>query len=63
MRVYNPASHEELEKMDLVAVWWDLREEIEGLSDREGRHRGLPEFSTFTHIIKGYDAGYYGYLW
>ncbi|KAL8345456.1 hypothetical protein RB601_005481 [Gaeumannomyces tritici] len=65
MTVHTPASHEELEKMEISGLYNDLRAQISGIKGPEA----LGEPSTwghgqacFGHLIGGYDAGYYGYL-
>ncbi|KAI9598436.1 thimet oligopeptidase-like protein [Syncephalis fuscata] len=51
--------HSSDEKLDSTVLWSKLREEvtlIKNMSNTWGA-------STFGHIMGGYDAGYYGYLW
>ncbi|KAI1081775.1 Metalloprotease [Whalleya microplaca] len=65
MKVHSPSSHEELEKLDISALFNDLRTQISGLKGPEAL--GEPSnwgngHAGFGHLIGGYDAGYYGYL-
>ncbi|KAK0715537.1 peptidase family M3-domain-containing protein [Lasiosphaeris hirsuta] len=65
MTVHTPKSHADLEKLDVSAVYNDLRAEISGMKGPEVQ--GEPSTwgngqATFGHLIGGYDAGYYGYL-
>ncbi len=44
---------------DSTTVWRDLSTKIRGIPMSEGT---LPQ-AGFGHLLGGYDAGYYGYLW
>lgn len=41
-------------------MWYDLREDV---SLVVGSKDPLPGQGTFNHIVGGYDAGYYGYMY
>lgn len=45
---------------DLTEKWCTMRDEI-SLLDPSGEH--APGQTSFGHIVGGYDAGYYGYLY
>ena len=45
--------------IDATALWYDL---ITKLTPGEAAPGGFPE-GQFGHLMSGYDAGYYGYLW
>lgn len=61
MAVHSPKTHEEIENLDAQKLWYDLREQIEGLDMSEARLGGH-DYVTFSHLLAGYDAGYYSYL-
>ncbi|KAF2787398.1 zincin [Melanomma pulvis-pyrius CBS 109.77] len=66
MMVHEPASHEEIEKLDISLTYNKLRKEISQLDGPEALEGydftwGNGQ-ATFGHLIGGYDAGYYGYL-
>ncbi len=45
--------------LDIETLWGELQEKISLIPSTEGTFPG----ASFGHIIGGYDAGYYGYLW
>jgi metallopeptidase MepB len=64
MAVHEPASHEELEKMDITEKYNSLRHEISQLDgpealdgDKKGDWHWGNGQATFGHLIGGYDAG------
>jgi metallopeptidase MepB len=63
MAVHEPASHEELEKMDVTEKYNSLRHEIsqlqgpESLEEKKGDWHWGNGQATFGHLIGGYDAG------
>ncbi|RMG31057.1 MAG: hypothetical protein D6732_15215 [Methanobacteriota archaeon] len=47
------------DKIDSASLWHKLRKEITLIPSTEGTNPA----ASFGHIMGGYDAGYYGYLW
>lgn len=45
--------------VDVTEVWYQTHEEITGSRPPAGTHQP----ASFGHLMGGYDAGYYGYLW
>ena len=45
--------------VDTTAVWYKLSDELTPMPATPGTH---PQ-ASFGHLMGGYDAGYYGYLW
>lgn len=45
--------------VDTTAIYQDLYEEMYGIPLPDGIHQP----ASFSHLMGGYDAGYYGYLW
>lgn len=66
MAVHAPASTAALESMDLPATYNRIRKELCHLDDAEelGEGEGWGHgFAIYPHLMDGYDAGFYSYLW
>ena len=57
--IYDLTLHQSSKDLDVTDTFQQLYKEIMGLEPLPGTH--FP--ATFGHIMGGYDAGYYGYLW
>ena len=60
MRAHSPATHEEIEDMDIGKLWYDLRTEIMGYEDfdvEEGKSGLGHGWAAFRMIMGKYDAG------
>ncbi|KAI5273138.1 zincin [Aureobasidium subglaciale] len=60
MAVHNPSSQEACAALDPTTLYTSLHEQLNFLSTPPGE-RGHPH-ADFTHLLSGYDAGYYSYL-
>jgi thimet oligopeptidase len=56
---YDLALHSGNPSVDALALWNKLSTELEALPEMEGNLGP----AGFGHLMGGYDAGYYGYLW
>lgn len=63
MTIHEPSSHAEAEKLEISPLYNKLREEITHLQGPTGNQSWGHGEATFGHLIGGYDAGYYGYLY
>ena len=60
-KVYSSSTKEEIEDLSIQSLWYDIREEVDGLDFSQCRD-GF-EFATYPHITIGIDASYYAHLW
>ncbi|ETS77746.1 hypothetical protein PFICI_09808 [Pestalotiopsis fici W106-1] len=61
MKLHSMASPEEAELLDARKLWYGYREELEAKSFEDVKGGGS-DYTTFAHLVSGYDVGYYGYL-
>ncbi|OAQ79717.1 metallopeptidase MepB [Purpureocillium lilacinum] len=61
MKIHNPAGPGDIASLELTKLWYDIREDIEGMDFTESRKKGHGHV-TFGHLLSGYDMGYFGYL-
>lgn len=63
MTIHQPKSHEEAKSMNTTYWWNKTRHEIAGLEGPDGEeYHWANGQAGFAHIVRGYDAGFYGYL-
>ena len=62
MEIHNLSSQAEIAGLDIRKLWYDIREETEGMDFSLCRQDGS-DFATFHHFVAGYDVAYYSYLW
>jgi len=66
MTVHSPESHDTIKTLDMSSTYNKLRAEIAGLAGPEDQGESSSwgnGQATFGHLMGGYDAGYYGYLY
>ncbi|KAF7515426.1 hypothetical protein G7054_g14579 [Neopestalotiopsis clavispora] len=61
MKLHSMRTSDEAESLDLRKLWYGLREQLEAKSFEDVREGGS-DYTTFAHLVSGYDVGYYGYL-
>jgi metallopeptidase MepB len=61
VKIYNPSSHEAAEALNIQKLWYDLREDLEGLDFTSSRAQGHG-YTSSDHLVSGYDMGLYSYL-
>ncbi|KAJ5792836.1 peptidase family M3 [Penicillium pulvis] len=60
LQIHSLSTESDINNLNIQKMWYDLREEIEGMDFSECRD-GFA-FGTFTHLTAGYDVCYYSYL-
>lgn len=61
LQIHSLSTDTEIADLDIQKMWYNLREEIEGMDFSECRD-GFA-FGMFSHLTAGYDVCYYAYLW
>ncbi|KAJ5643693.1 peptidase family M3 [Penicillium longicatenatum] len=60
VQIHSLSTEDDIADLNIQKMWYDLREEIEGMDFSECRDGYA--FGTFTHLTAGYDMCYYSYL-
>jgi metallopeptidase MepB len=59
--IHTAQTPQDLAALNIQRLWYDLREELEGLYFGEAKQSGF-DHVHFAHLTAGYDTGYYSYL-
>ncbi|KAJ5776809.1 peptidase family M3 [Penicillium odoratum] len=59
LQIHSVKTDEDIANLNIQTLWYDLREEIEGMDFSDCRD-GF-EFASFSHLTAGYDVCYYAY--
>lgn len=62
MAIHSPPNREALAALDLTKLWARIWEDLTFTSCPDLQDRGY-QYAQFGHLLSGYDAGYYSYLW
>lgn len=62
LAIHNPPNRESLATLDLTRLWARIWEDLTLTSCPDMHDRGY-QCGQFGHLLSGYDAGYYSYLW
>lgn len=60
MEIHIPENQQELDDLDIKSAWNLLEKDVSLIGNGDTWNNG---FSQFTHMVQGYDAGYYSYIW
>ncbi|KAK0383367.1 hypothetical protein NLU13_9280 [Sarocladium strictum] len=61
LAVHNPPSHQSCEEMNPAEIYAEFYDRLTLVNHPCPDQRGYPH-ADFTHLVSGYDAGYYSYL-
>ncbi len=59
MAVHNPKTHQDLEDLDETQLFQDLEAQS---TFTPAERSSLPQ-AAFSHLVSGYNSGYYAYVW
>lgn len=57
--MHNPKTHQDLESLDETTLFQDL----EAQSTFTPAERSSHPQAAFSHLVSGYNSGYYAYVW
>lgn len=60
-KIHNLSGDQALSDLDIRKIWYDTREELEGMDFSLCKEQGA-DMVSFNHLTAGLDSGYYAYL-
>lgn len=61
LKIHNLSGDQALSELDIRKIWYDTREELEGMDFSLCKQQGA-DMVSFNHLTAGLDSGYYAYL-